>query len=169
MDWGALFFLLALVALAGLYVALPIIRQEGHLVTAAEQERSALMARREQVLDTLAELDFDFNTGKIDEHYYHTRRQALMQEAAEVLRRLDALTPASAASQLENLLKQRKAQRAASGAGGNGDPDDAVEALLAARRRARSGQKAAGFCPQCGAPVLEEDRFCPRCGAALNP
>ncbi len=165
MDWGALFFLLALVALTGLYVALPILRREGTLVTAEEQEQSALLARRDQVLDALAELDFDFNTGKIDENHYQVRRQALMQEAAEILKRLDALKPLTSRDSLETLLKQRKAQRSALT---HGDPDDAVEALLAARRRARSGQKAAGFCPQCGAPVLESDRFCPRCGAALK-
>ncbi len=165
MDWGALFFLLALVALTGLYVALPMLRGEGTLVTAEEQEQSALLARRDQVLDTLTELDFDFNTGKVDEDHYQMRRQALMQEAAAILKRLDALKLLTSHDPLESLLKQRKAQR---GALAHGDPDDAVEALLAARRRARSGQKAAGFCPQCGAPVLESDRFCPRCGAALK-
>ncbi len=165
MDWGALFFLLALVALTGLYVALPMLRGEGTLVTAEEQEQSALLARRDQVLDALTELDFDFNTGKVDEDHYQMRRQALMQEAAAILKRLDALKPLTSRDPLESLLKQRKAQR---GALAHGDPDDAVEALLAARRRARSGQKAAGFCPQCGAPVLESDRFCPRCGAALK-
>ncbi len=165
MDWGALFFLLALVALTGLYVALPILRQEGTLVTVEEQEQSALLARRDQVLDALAELDFDFTTGKIDESHYQVRRQALMQEAADILKRLDALKPLTSGDSLETLLKQRKAQRSALA---HGDPDDAVEALLAARRRARSGQKAAGFCPQCGAPVLESDRFCPRCGAPLK-
>ena len=161
-----MFFLLALVALTGLYVALPIMRGEGTLVTAEEQEQSALLARRDQVLDALAELDFDFNTGKVDENHYQMRRQALMQEAAEILKRLDALKPVAAGNSVETLLEQRKAQRSA--ALSHGDPDDAVEALLAARRRARSGQKAAGFCPQCGAPVLESDRFCPRCGTPLK-
>ncbi len=165
MDWGALFFLLALIALTGLYVALPIVRREGHLVTAEEQEQSALLARRDQVLDALAELDFDFNIGKIDESHYQTRRQALMQEAADILKRLDALKPLTPRGALEALIKERKARRAAVAHGG---PDDAVEALLAARRRARSGQKAAGFCPQCGTPVLESDRFCPHCGAPLK-
>ncbi len=162
MDWGAFFFLLALAALAGLYLALPILRRQGRQVTAAEQERSALLARREQVLDTLTELEFDFHTGKVDETYYQARRQALMQAAATILKRLDEIRPS--APPKERLQPRRSRRDMLSHA----DPDDAIEALLAARRRARAGQKAAGFCPHCGAPVLESDRFCPHCGAPLQ-
>jgi rubrerythrin len=46
-------------------------------------------------------------------------------------------------------------------------PDDAVEAMLADRRRVRQ-EKAAGFCPQCGGPVQKSDRFCPKCGAKTS-
>jgi hypothetical protein len=32
----------------------------------------------------------------------------------------------------------------------------------------QTGQNGAGFCPQCGRSVGEEDRFCRRCGASLD-
>ncbi|MBL1173273.1 MAG: zinc-ribbon domain-containing protein, partial [Chloroflexi bacterium] len=44
--------------------------------------------------------------------------------------------------------------------------DDDVEALIAARRKARK-EKSGGFCPRCGKPVLASDRFCPHCGKSI--
>jgi hypothetical protein len=46
-------------------------------------------------------------------------------------------------------------------------PDDPLETALSNRRRART-EKASGFCPQCGGPILKSDHFCPQCGAALT-
>ncbi len=168
MDWGALLFILAIGALAGLYVALPIVHRQGKTLTEEEHIRSALLARREQVLTTLAELEFDHDLGKVDDEHYQTRRQALLQEGAEILRELDALkhAPAAAAEDAEQaveaLLAERRAQKAATAT----EAEDEIEALLAARRRARKA-KSGGFCPNCGAPVLATDRFCPRCGTPL--
>jgi predicted amidophosphoribosyltransferase len=51
-----------------------------------------------------------------------------------------------------------------SGRGLPHSPDDALEAIIASRRRERS-EKAGGFCPKCGRPVQKSDYFCPRCGA----
>ena len=174
MDWGAFLVMLAVATLVGLYVGMPIMQRQGRAVTAAEHTRSALLARREQVLTTLTELEFDHETGKISADHYQQRRQALLQEGAEILRQLDTLaasphpaqkgTPEeTAAAQMETLLAQRRAQRAAPI-----QADDEIEALLAARRRARQ-TPSGGFCPQCGAPVLADDRFCPRCGTPLSP
>ena len=179
MDWGAFLVILAMATLAGLYVGMPIIQRQGDAVTAAEHTRSALLARREQVLTTLAELEFDHETGKISDDHYQQRRQALLQEGADILRELDALTASrsgqsgaskattqDASAQMETLLAQRRAERQMRHP--PSQADDAIEALLAARRRARQ-TKSGGFCPQCGAPVLVTDRFCPRCGTPLTP
>ena len=45
--------------------------------------------------------------------------------------------------------------------------EDELEALVAARRKARQ-EKAGGFCPKCGKPVTKTDQFCSRCGAVLS-
>ncbi len=158
MDWGALLIVLALTLLAGLYVALPILQKEGVAVTETDQRRSVLLTRREQILDILSELDADFKMHKISEAHYQAQRQALLQEAAAVLRDLDALKPPPRMPRRKTPPPQRLRPTPA---------DDEIEALLAARRRQRQG-KAAGFCPQCGAPVLASDRFCPRCGTPLQ-
>ncbi len=162
MDWGAAFVVLAIAVFAAAYVALPILQREGALVTDLARERSALLARREQVLDTLAELEFDYSVGKVEEAHYLRRRQALLREGATILQRLDAL---EARRQQAARIGGEPPRGAAAAAPRT--PDDPLEAMLAARRRQREA-KAAGFCPQCGAPVLEGDRFCPRCGSPLT-
>ena len=173
MDWGALLFILAIGVLGGLYVALPVIQRQGNMLTEEEHRRSALLARREQVLTTLAELEFDHDLGKVDEEHYRARRQALLQEGAEVLRELDALKGGGAAhgkeatETMEALLAAQRAKQVAASEPAADGGEDEVEALLAARRRARQA-KSGGFCPQCGAPVLATDRFCPRCGSPLS-
>ena len=47
----------------------------------------------------------------------------------------------------------------------SGSADD-LEALIAARRKARQ-EKTAGFCPKCGKPVMFSDRFCSNCGTLV--
>ncbi len=49
---------------------------------------------------------------------------------------------------------------------GKGQNRDALEDLIAARKRQRN-ESAAGFCPRCGRPVQKSDKFCSRCGADL--
>jgi hypothetical protein len=44
---------------------------------------------------------------------------------------------------------------------------DELEAMIAARRLARQ-EKAAGFCPQCGKPVMKSDHFCSHCGTMVT-
>jgi hypothetical protein len=45
---------------------------------------------------------------------------------------------------------------------------DELEAMIAVRRVARQ-EKAAGFCPSCGKPVMKSDRFCSHCGTLVAP
>jgi hypothetical protein len=45
--------------------------------------------------------------------------------------------------------------------------DEDLEDLIAKRRAGRQ-QKAAGFCPKCGKPILQSDLFCSSCGQVVN-
>jgi rubrerythrin len=134
-----------------------------------------MLAERDRVLNTLQELDFDYDLHKIPEEDYAAQRAAMVQHGAEVLRSLDAYRPQAAGGSAEERLDAAMAVRRATAAAPvapNGrkqavavaSPDDALEAMLADRRRVRQ-EKAAGFCPQCGGPVQKSDRFCPKCGA----
>lgn len=183
MDIGSLLVVLALLVLVGLFISRPFFEKEavsiGRTEPQEDHELSHLLAERDRVLNALQELDFDNDLHKIPEEDYAYQRTLLVQRGVEVLRDLDAIQPQAAADSAEDRLEAAIAARrvvaAPASAAPNGrkqavavaGPDDAVEALLADRRRVRQ-EKAAGFCPQCGGPVQKSDRFCPKCGAKTS-
>jgi rubrerythrin len=134
-------------------------------------EVSALKAERDRVINSLQELDFDFNLGKIPAGEYPDQRAALLQKGADVLRRLDELAPvaSSAVNPEARIEKATAAGRADAGAKTSilADNDDDLESMIAARRKEHKS-KSAGFCPKCGKPVLVTDKFCPSCGKSLQ-
>lgn len=173
MDIGAIFLLLAVCVFVALFVARPFMEHRRTMtVSAEEQELSSLMAERDRLITALQELDFDHALGKIPSEDYPVMRSGLLQRAADVLRRLDALQPQSVAStdaesRVEAVIAARRADAAVQKSDKREVSDDDLEDLVASRRSARK-EKSAGFCPKCGKPVLRTDRFCPHCGKSIN-
>ncbi|HET9906185.1 MAG TPA: zinc ribbon domain-containing protein [Anaerolineales bacterium] len=194
MDIAALFFTLAILVLVAMYLYAPLAQRFARPVTHEEHELSALMAERDRIINALQELDFDFKLGKIPDEDYPAQRTNLLQKGADVLRKIDNLTPAQDAKQeepkrsrksahrqtqlretavstgesVEDRLEQAIAARRADASTNRREPiDDEVESMISARRMKRK-DKSAGFCPKCGKPVLLSDRFCPSCGKALT-
>jgi hypothetical protein len=162
---------------------------------AQEHVRSSLMAEHDRILTALQELDFDNTLGKIPPEDYPVMRASLLKSGADVLRKLDAMEPAghtrgdglreiglqettaSAEERIEAVVAERRADsanmpapaRAKVAAGGNGHAagkGDALEDLIASRKRQRE-EKTGGFCPRCGRTVQKSDKFCARCGSDL--
>jgi len=186
MDLGSLLFLLALLILTAAFIARPLLERKAVAVSEEEQTLSALLARRDRILDALQELDFDYKLGKIPEGDYPQSRAALLQQGADVLKRLDTYQPqrdAQTPDALETALAARRSQTLAHAGNGNppplyplpvprgrptpNPPDDDIETLLAARRRERK-TKSAGFCSQCGHPIQANDKFCSKCGHTVQ-
>lgn len=88
LDLGSLLLFLALLLLAALFVARP-------LLSAAEDEQDArledALALRQRILDALVELDADWELGKIPEDIYPAQRQQLLAEGAAALKALEAI------------------------------------------------------------------------------
>jgi hypothetical protein len=166
MDLAAILLLLALLVGVGLFLAAPLMRGTRTAAFDDSAETSSLLAERDRVISALQELDFDFALGKIPEAEYPEQRTGLLERGAEILRRLDALSPAPRRTSEAS----RRIEAAAAGpvAEGSADlPDDRIESMLAARRAARHA-KSAGFCPRCGKAIMTSDRFCPHCGKSLH-
>lgn len=169
MELTAIFFSLAVLILVGMYLYAPFMERRARGVTEEEHELSTLMAERDRVINSLQELDFDFNLGKIPEEDYPAQRAGLLQKGAEILKRIDSLAPQPVSSQntearLERAIAARRADAALATAQVS---DDEIEAMISSRRKGRK-DKSAGFCPRCGKPVMVTDRFCPSCGKSLS-
>ncbi len=174
MDLGAVLLLVALLLAVGLYLSAPLFGRPRRAVAQETLETSSLMAERDRVIAALQELDFDFKLGKVPAEDYPVQRASLLERGADILRKLDALLPATRAALAGQVDPDARIERAA--AAGRADAgsiesllaDDRIESMLAARRAARRG-KSAGFCPRCGKPTLVSDEFCSHCGKRLKP
>jgi len=170
MDLGVILVLLALLLGVGLYLVAPLIRHSAPHVAHETQEVSSLMAERDRVITALQELDLDFKLGKIPEEDYPAQRTDLLQKGAGVLKQLETLGPSPVSGEQDAGTQAQDAETQLERLAANPTEsltDDKIEAMLAARRKARK-TKAAGFCPRCGKPVMLTDQFCPNCGKALN-
>ena len=186
MDLGSLFLILALLVLVIWYISRPFFSPQpatsNPSFSQGQQRRSELLAERDRILNALQELDFDFSLGKIPEDDYPNQRKLLLQKGAAVLRELDSSeishsTKTDAEAQTETAISAHHAENGEvpqvevkavpNGYPQGVDPDDDLEVLLANRRRSR-GEKAAGFCPQCGSPLQKSDHFCPNCGYKIS-
>jgi hypothetical protein len=117
----------------------------------SEPEDDPVEQRKEQALAALKEIEFDRATGKLDDADYERMKAKYTAEALEAIREADA---AAAPAPVEPAMAQVPV-----GAGAGGD---AVEALVAAKRRAGKGRK---FCTECGAELEGAGKFCVECGA----
>lgn len=169
MELTAILLSLAVLIFVGVYLYAPFMEKRARRVTEEEHELSALMAERDRVINSLQELDFDFNLGKIPEEDYPVQRTSLLQKGAEILKKIDTLAPQPTAAQdtearLERAIAARRADAALAAVEAS---DDELEAMISSRRKGRK-DKSAGFCPRCGKPVMVTDRFCPSCGKSLS-
>jgi len=170
MEIGAIFFILAVVTLVGMYVGQPFIQRRGRRAMQEDHEVSALMAEYDRAVNTLQELDFDNSLGKVPAEDYPRQRAELLAKGADLLRKLDAMRPQQtgrdAESRMEAAAASIRADTSANRAAALLD-DDELESMIASRRKMRK-EKSAGFCPKCGKPIMVSDRFCPSCGKAIN-
>jgi zinc-ribbon domain len=171
MELSSLFLVLAVIVIVGIYLYAPFTTRAKRYRQADSNEVSALKAERDRVINSLQELDFDHDLGKIPAEDYPDQRALLLQKGAQVLRKLDELAPASSSAihpeaRIEKATAAGRADRGSSSPALEGS-DEELESLIAARRKEHKS-KSAGFCPKCGKPVLVSDKFCPSCGKSLN-
>lgn len=169
MEISSILLVLAVIVLVGMYIYAPLTQNARKMRAGESHELSALKAERDRVINSLQELDFDHNLGKIPAEDYPEQRAALLQKGADILRKLDELVPAASSSKnAETRIEKAAAAARADASGSIAEmSDDDIESMIAMRRKQHTS-KSAGFCPKCGKPVLVSDKFCPSCGKSLQ-
>jgi len=168
MQIVSIFFTLGILILVGVFLYAPFLERRARRVTEEEHETSSLLAERERVVNSLQELESDYQLGKVPDEDYPTQRTNLLQRGADILRKLDELAPVKAQNDKDAHVERALAARRRNGSSQQGElTDDDVESMIASRRKGRKA-KSAGFCPKCGKPVMASDKFCPSCGKTLS-
>jgi hypothetical protein len=149
MSLGSILVIAALLLFVIAFVGRPLVEGRGFGVSSADRKFSELLAARDRVLASISDLDMDMALQKIPAEDYETRRAELLQEGAGILRDID------------DLADDQKLPLAGTASG-----DGSLEAQLEAQilRLRQTKEDGAGFCPQCGRPLVSGDRFCSHCG-----
>ena len=126
----------------------PLVRRWSYRVHGHEgrADTEQLLLQKEMLYGAIRDLDFDFQTGKVDQKDYAELRQQLEREAVHILRQLDAADPLVA---LDHEIEHR---------------------ILALRRHNAStvcGSRQES-CFGCGTLLENGENFCPYCGQALR-
>ena len=112
----------------------------------SSDDTERLLLQKEMLYGAIRDLDFDFQTGKVDQKDYAELRQQLEREAVQILRQLDAADPLVA---LDHEIEQQ------------------VLALRQHRASTVCGSSRKS-CFGCGTPLENGENFCPCCGQALR-
>ena len=169
MEISSILLVLAVLVLVGIYVYAPLTGNARRMRAGESHELSALKAERDRVINSLQELDFDNNLGKVPAEDYPEQRALLLQKGADILRKLDEIAPAATSSKnAESRIERAAAAARADSSSASAEmSDDDIESMIVMRRKQHKS-KSAGFCPKCGKPVLVSDKFCPSCGKSLQ-
>lgn len=167
MEISSILLVLAVIVLVGIYIYAPMTQNAKKIRAGESHELSSLKAERDRVINSLQELDFDHNLGKVPAEDYPEQRAELLQKGADILRKLDELTPAASSKNAEARIEKAAAAARADSSSSTAMSDDDIESMISMRRKQHKS-KSAGFCPKCGKPVLVSDKFCPSCGKSLQ-
>lgn len=151
-------------AAAGLFLMAPLRRS-----TTRDEEEDVALARirheREAVYTAIADLDHDFETGKLDASDYQEMRDEMRDQAIELLR---AERAGDAAAETAEATARAATPTAPSPAGPSAaqppHAGDIRDTANVTRPPATSR-----FCPSCGGQIDARWRFCSHCGGALQP
>lgn len=122
MALGSLLLFLGLLIVVSLIVAKPLFDEKASDLHPHDQV-SRWLAERERILDALAELDADWQMGKVPEDVYPSQRRQLVAKGAHALK------------QLEQVDKKPK------GKNGSIEKNDDVEKMIAAYKTRRKTRK----------------------------
>jgi hypothetical protein len=128
------------------FVADPLVRgtASGTQTSAAGQEIERLALQKETLYTAILDLDFDFQTAKVEQNDYTALRQQLEREAVHVLQQIDAVDPLA-------------------------ELDSAIERRIAAlRQQPLPLAVPVTTCQHCGTELQGDERFCPACGQSLT-
>ena len=95
------------------YLGIPIFSKTGSQFAATsddlmEERRRTLFQERERSYAALADLDEDYETGKLSDADYHELREELLQETARVIMQLENESLSDVEAEIERFKQQQR-------------------------------------------------------------
>jgi hypothetical protein len=138
----------------------------------AKHQQATLIERRESLLNTLRDLEFDYSVSKVTQDDYEALRRPLLIEVAEIMAQLDDADDEIYTQIEQDVLTIRETL-----------PSDHFEQTVSSNgtcpacewvRRpgalycAKCGAELPPLCPECGQATEATDAFCRECGVELT-
>jgi len=124
------------------------------------REIERLVARKSVLLQSLKDIEFDRETGKLAEQDYERLRARYEREALQVMRALDDLRGADLDDEIDRAVEERLETELEE----TSSPTEA-EAPSSTSERPAEGSV---VCPECDKELDAEARYCIRCGTAIE-
>jgi len=171
MLWITLTVALLISLVALLYVVWPIIQPNEEPVWVEDDRLTEMISRKDAVLRSIKDLEFDYQVGKVSDEDYERFNQRLRRQAITYIQQIEKLAPQTAnldetleaeIAQMRRTLDRTDGAVLATPAAEPAEietpaTDDAV-ALAGTQIEKR-------FCTNCGQPVAAAHKFCAHCGA----
>lgn len=151
-----------------LAVAWPLLKKGPTSVLVEDDRLVELLHRKDQVMISIKDLEFDYQVGKLSEEDYQLYDQRLRRQAVGLLQQIEKVAPEAArldASLEDAILRQRKvaatATQSPAAAMVANTPHSAAVAV-------QSNGSDMRFCTNCGNQIASHHKFCANCGAAVE-
>ncbi len=156
---------LIVAVVAFIYVAEPLRKPSTTLRADEDDELVDLIQRKDAVMRSIKEVEFDHHTGKLSEEDYEAYDQRMRQQAISLIRQIEKRSPEVAGldAELEAMIASRRKTRTAAPVAVNGATPAPATPVTAPTQ-----ESGVVFCHECGAKAKTSDRFCAQCGTALR-
>jgi NADH pyrophosphatase NudC (nudix superfamily) len=164
MAWITLILALGLSLLMVAYVVWPLLKAGAVLTLADDDRLTELISRKDAVVRSLKDLEFDLHVGKLNQTEYQRFEERLSRQAIGLLQQIEKIAPESANldAQLEQeIVRLRKTHDPS-------PPTSAIAPIPVVAQPTRATNKPR-FCPHCGQSVQTDHKFCAHCGSSLSP
>ncbi len=161
--------ILIITVLVAIYIALPFFLRRKKLNTLVTESEVAyqdpiteklknLNNQKDNLYIAIKDIEFDYGLGKLSKEDYEELNAKYKNEAASVLKEIDAIEKEGEIKTLDQELEREIMAYRKSSSQIDSDIEDEISAFKASSQN----------CPNCEANYDPEDSFCSRCGALLN-
>lgn len=130
------------------------------------REVEALAARKVALVQSLRDIEYDFETNKITEEDYRRFKRSCERQALGVMRRLEAIHGGDA--NWEDTIDGALAERLDTGLDTDNIDEQAAKPAADGDNAESDETPEALSCSSCGKTLADDDRFCSHCGTATD-